>query len=195
MGKIFYLLGKSASGKDSIYRGLLERNPGLKSVVLYTTRPMRSGEIPGKTYNFITQDEYEKKKKNEELIEYREYSTMQGIWAYMTANDGQVDLSRGSYLMIGTLDSYRKTRDFFGEKNVVPVYLTVDDGERLSRALKREMQQKKPLYAEMCRRFLADEEDFSGCNLRECGINREFRNDDYEKCLEDILALIEEENI
>ena len=44
---------------------------------------------------------------------------------------------------------------------VVPVYLAVDDEERLMRLIRREKAQAKPNYREVCRRFLADEEDFS----------------------------------
>ena len=48
MGKIFCLMGKSASGKDTIYRKLLtQEDPGLKRVIPYTTRPIRSGKLTG----------------------------------------------------------------------------------------------------------------------------------------------------
>ncbi len=51
-------------------------------------------------------------------------------------DDGQICLDRkDSYLMIGTLESYEKMRGYFGEKGVVPVYIEVDDGVRLERAL------------------------------------------------------------
>ena len=43
MGKIFYLMGKSASGKDTLFKEILERIPELKTVVPYTTRPIRTG--------------------------------------------------------------------------------------------------------------------------------------------------------
>ena len=48
--------------------------------------------------------------------------------------------------MIGTLESYRKTRDYFGCGKLVPLYVEVEDGERLSRALERERQQNNPKY-------------------------------------------------
>lgn len=60
MGKIFYLMGKSASGKDSIYKRLRSLCPELKSIVLYTTRPMRDGEQEGVEYHFIGQKQIEK---------------------------------------------------------------------------------------------------------------------------------------
>ena len=56
MGKIFYVMGKSASGKDTIYKRLLEMQPHLKQVVLYTTRPIREGEKDGKEYYFTSED-------------------------------------------------------------------------------------------------------------------------------------------
>ena len=66
----------------------------------------------------------------------------------------------------------------------------MDDGVRLSRALERERREKEPRYAEMCRRFLADSEDFSEENLRQAGIGRRFENTDLESCLEEIRAYI-----
>ena len=43
MGKIFYLMGKSSSGKDTIYKELIQKFPKMKRIVLYTTRPRREG--------------------------------------------------------------------------------------------------------------------------------------------------------
>lgn len=51
-------------------------------------------------------------------------------------------------------------KEYYGEETVCPIYIQVEDGERLQRALIREKQQENPRYAEMCRRFLADQEDF-----------------------------------
>ena len=51
-GKIYFVMGKSASGKDTIYKKLLERIPELKTIIPYTTRPMREGEKEGAEYHF-----------------------------------------------------------------------------------------------------------------------------------------------
>ena len=37
MGKLFVIMGKSASGKDTLYRLIMERHPELRPVVPYTT--------------------------------------------------------------------------------------------------------------------------------------------------------------
>ena len=53
MGKIYYIMGKSASGKDTIYRRLMEdKTFAFHTLVPYTTRPMRSTEVNGRDYFF-----------------------------------------------------------------------------------------------------------------------------------------------
>ena len=47
MGKIFYLMGKSSSGKDTIFKELKKRMTFLHTVTIYTTRPMREQERDG----------------------------------------------------------------------------------------------------------------------------------------------------
>ena len=68
--------------------------------------------------------------------------------------------------------------------------IELDDGERLMRALDRERRQENPKYEEMCRRFLADSEDFSEEKIKEAGITKRFLNDDLERCIREITAYI-----
>ena len=190
MGKIFYIMGKSASGKDTIFRELKERCPQLGMVVPYTTRPIRAGEQNGVEYFFTDEAALAKMEAEHKIIEIRSYDTVHGIWKYFTAADGQIDLESSDYLMIGTLESYRKMREYYGEEHLIPLYIEVEDGERLTRALLREQQQAQPKYKEMCRRFLADEEDFSEENLKKLVIRRRFDNSSKEQCLEEITEVI-----
>lgn len=190
MGNIFYVMGKSASGKDTIYKKLLERMPWLKTVVTYTTRPIRDGEIEGVEYHFTTAGQLERFRQEGRLIELRTYETVFGPWSYSTVNDGQINLADDNYLMIGTLESYRSTREYFGADKLVPLYIQVEDGERLTRALEREKQQKQPKYAELCRRFLADEEDFSEERLIEAGIEKRYANIEMDQCLSEITETV-----
>ena len=175
MGKIFYLMGKSASGKDTIYKKVKEQLPELKTIVIYTTRPIREGEQNGVEYFFI---------------ELREYNTVHGIWKYFTADDGQFD--REDHLIaIGTLESYVQLKKYFGDEKLVPIYIEVEDGLRLERALSRERQQKEPKYEELCRRFLADAADFSVDKLKEAGIAQKYFNIDMDKCINEIVQDIQ----
>lgn len=185
MGNIFYLMGKSSSGKDTIYQQLLKDTElNLKQAVLYTTRPIRAGEVNGITYHFTDEEELVKLQKENKVIEVRGYDTIKGKWYYFTVDDGQFETS-GNIIMIGTLESYEKMREHFGER-MVPVFITLDDGERLIRAIRREQTQKEPMYTEMCRRFLADEKDFSKEMLERNKIERFFENDQLEQCVNEI---------
>jgi len=187
MGKLFYIMGKSSSGKDTIYKRLMEdKDLSFKNIVGYTTRPIREGETDGKEYFFVTTETMEEMCDSGKVIELRAYNTVHGVWNYFTADDGQIDFESSDYLLIGTLESYENIRKYYGDEVLVPIYVYVDDGVRLQRALSREMQQKEPKYAELCRRFLADEADFSKENIEKNQINKMFENNDFEECIEEI---------
>lgn len=191
MGKIFCIIGKSSSGKDTLYRKISGNALlGLLPVIPYTTRPIRSDEADGREYFFTDESQLLLLEEAGKVIEARAYHTLHGIWKYFTADDGQIDLAKGNYLIIATIEAYVKIRDYFGAGAVVPLYLETDDGLRLQRALAREMRQEKPKYAELCRRFLADMDDFSEEKLRLAGIDRRFRNVDLAEAEREITEYI-----
>ncbi len=184
-------MGKSASGKDTIYEHLLkEASLGLKQVVPYTTRPQREGERDGVEYYFRAVSDFERAQKNGKIIEYRCYQTVYGPWYYYTEDDGQFDPKVSDYLVIGTLESYLAMREYYGSDLVEPLYVDVEDGDRLMRAIHREQKQEKPKYEEMCRRFLADSKDFSEENLQNAGIKKRFENRELDSCMQEIAAYI-----
>ncbi|SFJ56373.1 nucleoside/nucleotide kinase family protein [Terrisporobacter hibernicus] len=187
MGKIFCLMGKSSSGKDTIFKEINDdKDLDLKPIISYTTRPKRINETNGVEYFFINTDELNKFEKENKVIEKRVYHTVHGDWFYGTINDGQIDLNKNNYLLITTLEAYKSLRDYFGDDKVYPFYIDIEDGIRLERALERERKQDKPNYDELCRRFLADNKDFSTENLSRLGINKFYINENLESCINDI---------
>ncbi len=192
MGKIFLLMGKSTAGKDTVYKALItDKELGLKKVIPYTTRPMRDGETDGIQYFFKNEDDYQKMKSADKIIEERTYYTNYGEWRYFTADDGQIDLEKGNYLVIGTLESYCYIRNYFGKEKVEPLLIDVDAKIRLHRAMDREDKQEHPKYDEMCRRFLADEEDFSEEKIKEAALERRFYNNgEIGDCIQEIREFI-----
>lgn len=194
MGHIFYIMGKSSTGKDTIYENLLGRQElGLKPLIPYTTRPIRAREQDGVEYHFTDEAGLLRLRQAGKVIELREYHTVHGVWSYFTVDDDHIDLDREDYLGIGVLESYRKIRDYFGPDRVIPIYIQVEDGNRLERALKRERKQARPSYEELCRRFLADQRDFSEEKLKEAGIERRFSNDaDRKICMDEVADYIRE---
>ncbi|MCC8045790.1 MAG: guanylate kinase [Clostridiales bacterium] len=192
MGKLFYIMGKSATGKDTLYEELLSRQElALCPLIMYTTRPIRAKETDGVQYHFVTAETLEQMRQAGKVIEQRAYDTVQGIWYYFTADGDEVDLERHSYLGLGTLVSYEKIRDYYGKDRVVPLYIEVEDRLRLERSMKREGKQAVPDYSEMCRRYLADQEDFSEENIARAGITKRFSNNqDREICMDEVAAYI-----
>lgn len=192
MYRIVCIMGKSSSGKDHIYQALLERKDlDLKRIIMYTTRPKRSGEEEGVEYFFRDEAFVEQMSQKGKVIELREYQTVYGPWKYFTLDDGQIDRNQGTYLMIGTLEVYEALCKYFGEEHVLPIYVEVEDGIRLLRALEREKKQEHPKYKELCRRFLADCEDFSEEKLTRAGIVSVYENNgEIEECIHRIVETL-----
>lgn len=193
MGKLFYIMGKSSCGKDTIYTELCSRRElGLKKLVMYTTRPIREAEKQGREYFFVDDEKVRELQMQGKIIEMRIYHTMHGNWKYFTVDDQHLDLVNNDYIAIGTLESYAKIRGYYGEGKVIPIYIEVEDGNRLERALKRERKPQNRKYEEMCRRFLADAADYSEENLKAAGITRRFYNDnDRQECMDEIASFIQ----
>ena len=192
MGRIICLMGKSSTGKDTIYKSLLEDDSlGLRRIVPYTTRPIRDGEQNGVEYFFTDEAGFQRLKEQGKVVEDRAYQTYHGLWRYFTVDDGQIKPGQ-DYILIGTLEAYVCLQDYFGKDRLVPVMIELEDGERLQRALDREKSQEFPRYEEMCRRFLADSKDFMDERIVQGGITRRFQNKDLEKCLQEIRKYIAE---
>ena len=180
---IYYIMGKSATGKDTVYRKIREDFPEIRPVILYTTRPMREGEEEGREYYFIKPEILNTLDREGVVIERRAYNTVNGIWEYATVDDGTINADDdAAYLAIGTLEAYTKMKAYYGEEMLKPIYLYASDGTRIRRAIKREGEQERPDYKEMCRRFLADYEDFSNENLIKAGIEDGYEIEVFEDC-------------
>ncbi len=191
MGRIFCLMGKSSTGKDTIFKKLMERDDiNLGKIIPYTTRPIREGEKDGVEYHFSNEKGYQILKAGGKVIEDRSYETYHGLWRYFTVDDGQIDIRNKNYCFIGTLEAFEKMKSYYGPGKIVPIMIDLDDGTRLQRALDREKRPENHRYSEMCRRFLADNVDFSEDKMERAGITRTFINEDLETCVNEIAAFI-----
>lgn len=185
-------MGKSSSGKDTIYEEVLARKElNLQPFIMYTTRPIRAKETDGVQYHFVTVEELHRMQETGKVIELRVYDTVYGPWYYFTADGDTVDMDHCNYLALGTLESYKKIRAYYGAEKVVPIYIEVEDGMRLERSIKREKKQAVPNFDEVCRRYLADQKDFSEERIAEAGIGRRFQNNaEREICMDEVASYI-----
>ena len=190
---IYIIMGKSATGKDTIFARLIkDKELNLTRIIPYTTRPIRAGETNGEEYYFVDEEQLEKYISEGKVIERRQYNTVHGVWNYFTVDDNEYIKGGQDFAMITTLEAFNKLRDYYGAGLVTPIYIEVDDYERLRREMDRESRQELPSYEEVCRRYIADQHDFSEENLSHAGIEKRYNNADIEDCIKciksDILA-------
>jgi guanylate kinase len=72
-GNLVVISGPSGTGKTSICEALLKRLPDAVWSVSATTRPMRPGDVNGQTYEFISQEEFERRRESGDFLETAEY--------------------------------------------------------------------------------------------------------------------------
>lgn len=161
---IYCIVGKSGTGKDTLYRQMM-KHMSFSPIIPYTTRPKRVNEVEGETYNFVTDDEFRAFEAEGEIVEKRQYNTVHGVWTYFTRKFPMQPNT--DYLYITTLEGAKGLVRSYGENAVTLIYLYLDDHARLQRCISRESRQTAPNYSEVCRRYLADEEDFTEAKLGE----------------------------
>lgn len=186
MKNFFYILGKSSTGKDTIYKRLLcdpDLSCMLQTITPYTTRPMREGEMEGREYFFKKEKEFLELKQKGLILEERTYNTTKGAWTYFTPmDDAFIKADGADIITVGVIKQFIAIRNKIRENgfpiNPVPIYIEVDEGERIIRAIKREQKKPNPDYNEICRRVLeSDGPDFTEELLKEAEVNR-FENKD-----------------
>ena len=166
MSNIFCIIGKSGTGKDTIYHEIMSLGiPGLVPVIPYTTRPIRSNEINGVNYFFVSEKQLEEYESAGKVIEKRTYMTVHGPWSYFNLHQ-ELEEDK-DYILIATPEALQAFIEKYGRETIRIIYLKLDDKERLLRCINRESEQKTPNYSEVCRRYLADEQDFSEEKLGE----------------------------
>ncbi|MDR0991643.1 MAG: guanylate kinase [Ruminococcus sp.] len=192
MGKLICIIGKSGSGKDTLYKNIIS-DPKLRlmPVTPYTTRPKRKEETDGEDYHFVTLETMKAMEAAGEIIEKRVYHTVHGDWFYFTRkfelqNEGK------TAAIITTPAAFLKLAEVFGNKNLIIVYLDTDDKTRLERSVNRESEQPTPNYQEVCRRFLADEKDFAFIKTEDWGSYCGYYRIDSGKSIDDCKRQFEE---
>lgn len=152
---ILILMGKTASGKDSVAKELC-RNYQLVKIITYTTRPPRHGETDGVDYHFISRSDFQNKIKHNFFVEWKRYETVQGEWLYGTAwssleDDGVLILTP------------QGIKDFFNNTNKAAkvFYIKSSDETIMKRLIARGDDR-----AEATRRLKHDNEDFNDPTIK-----------------------------
>lgn len=145
--KRIILAGAAGSGKDYLKNRCKEA--GLSVDVSLTTRPMREGEIEGLTYQYVSDEEFERIKKIRGFYEFVEFNSAK----YGTLAEGWENSDVFIMTPSGISQINRKDR-----KNCYIVYLDIDEEVRRERMVKR----LDNGFDDIERRIKADNEDFEG---------------------------------
>lgn len=114
------LMGKAASGKDSV-KNILIKKHGFKSITTYTTRPMRKGEIPDITYHYISTEDFLDKINNNFFAEWKQYIVNNEIWYYGSAKE-DLENADDNTVIILTPDGVRDIKKNGVKVTVVYLY-------------------------------------------------------------------------
>lgn len=147
--KVITFFGPSASGKDTLAKAIAKR-PDVNEIVSCTTRPMRDYEKDGVDYHFLSTEDFGEKVLNGTMLE----ATTFRDWFYGTPLES-LDENK---INVGVFNK-QGIECLLGDNRleVIPIYVACEDKKRLMRSLERETN---PDCEEVCRRFLADQQDF-----------------------------------
>ena len=154
--KVLALFGKSGAGKDTIQNWLVSNYPTkLNKIVSYTTRPKRDYEVEGEAYHYINIKEFTDRLLSFDFIEAAVFNN----WGYGTS----IQSLKNDKINIGVFNP-EGIRTLINDPriDILPIYVDCKDKTRLLRTLSREEEVD---CNELCRRFFADEKDFSNLDF------------------------------
>lgn len=147
------ILGSTCSGKDTLAK-VLCKDYGYEKIITCTTRPIREGEIPDKTYHYFTKEEFMQLMIENRFFEYTSYNVANGeTWFYGTLKE---DISRQikNGILILNPEGFIKFRKYYPSSFFVRLYAPIS-------TIRRRAIQRGDDVAEASRRIKADIEDFA----------------------------------
>ena len=152
---VIALFGPSGSGKDTGVRLLTSKFKSLHHIIPTTTRPMRDTETNNVDYYFVNKEQFIQGITNNDFYTINYYNN----WSY-GINKNEIE---DNPISIGAF-SIKDIKQLLNFDNliVIPIYIKTSDKTRLMRCLTRE---DNPDCKEICRRFIADKEDFQNIDF------------------------------
>lgn len=154
---VIAIIGKSGAGKDTFAYALTAVN-NWNFITLSTTRPPRDYEVNGNEYYFLNNEDFRQKLIREEILAHKVFND----WHYGIDVNTLVDGVNVVVISPGGLHQLWEYAENHDDVIVLSYYLWVHDRVRIERQLRRECA---PDIHEICRRFLADEDDFKPYRL------------------------------
>jgi guanylate kinase len=132
-GKLIVIVAPSGTGKSTMIKRLKTDFPSLTESVSFTTRPIRPGEVHGKSYFFISRDEFLTKKEANEFLEWAE---VHGNFYGTSKVFVEESLAQGKHLLFDLdVQGTDSIKNYFGEKANV-IFISPPSVEELEKRLR-----------------------------------------------------------
>jgi len=129
-GQLVVLSGPAGSGKTTLVKKLLEEFPCVEKSISYTTRSIRDGEVEGKDYHFITEDEFQEKIGCDEFLEH---VYLFGHFYGTCKKDINNRLSQGKHVIL-VIDT-QGAINLFEKEQTISIFISPPSLEELHRRL------------------------------------------------------------
>ena len=179
------LSGVAGAGKDTIKKELIKRMENVESMPSFTSRPMRNGDVEGKTYNFVSKEEFEAMIENNEFYEYDIHHNHY----YGTSRRVLNEKMKNGKIIVKDID-VNGTQNLIemlkNDTKIITIFLRVPK-EELRRRLESRID--KPSPGEIILRLNRFDYEESKLSLYDYVI----KNNDLEKTVQIIMTIIENE--
>ena len=179
------LSGVSGAGKDTIKKEIIKRMKNVISLPSFTSREPREGEEEGIQYHFITKEQFKEKIKNEEFYEYDLHHENYYGTSKKLMNE-KIDSGKIIVKDIEVNGTENLIKKLGNDTKLVTIFLKVDKEELKNRLINRGDNLSE---ADMQLRLGRLEYEESKIKLYDYVI----KNDDFEKTVEIIMTIIENE--
>ena len=178
-GNLFVIAAPSGGGKTSLTRALLEREPGIRLSVSYTTRPPRPGERDGVDYHFVSADRFAVLKDGNEFLEH---AHVHGNWYATSATWLKSQVSAGQDVLLEIdWQGAAQVRVLIPES--VHIFILPPSLESLEERLVRRGQDDA---ATIARRLIAAREEIRHC----VEFNYVIINQEFASAVDDLSAVV-----
>jgi guanylate kinase len=178
---VFVVTGTSGAGKGTIERKLLARMPELELAISATTREKRDGEVDGREYWFISQDDFDEKLAAGEFLEHIVFDWGQRSGTLRSEIDRIFAAGRIPLLDLETDGALRLARTrSVGAVTVFVKAPTFEENERRLRERATESEGEIEERLELARRQLSQEHLF----------DHVIENDDVDRSVDELEEIV-----
>ena len=184
-GILIVISSPSGAGKTSICKELLRLDDKIRPSISVTTRKPRNNETDGIDYIFITEKDFNKKISNGSFLEYANvFNNKYGTLASSTEK-----LLSNNYDVLFDIDWQGTQQLSQNNNNILTIFILPPDKAEIERRLKKRETENSEIVDIVNERMSKFEDELSHWKEYDYVVT----NDDFEKCISEILNIISAE--